>query len=60
MDMPSLAVLDDEKIAASLTYIRREWGHAESAVEPKLVRDIRGATQGRKEAWSAKELQAVR
>jgi mono/diheme cytochrome c family protein len=60
MDMPSLGVLDDEKIAAALTYIRREWGHTAAPVEPKTIKDIRGATQGRKEAWSATELQAVR
>lgn len=60
LDMPSLGVLDDEKIAAALTYVRREWGHTAAAVEPRTVKDIRGATQGRKEAWSIKELQGVR
>jgi mono/diheme cytochrome c family protein/glucose/arabinose dehydrogenase len=57
LDMPGLAALDDEQIAAVLTYIRREWGHAADPVEPKAVKDVRGATSGRREAWTAKELE---
>ena len=57
LDMPGLAALDDEQIASVLTYIRREWGHTGDPVEPKAVKDIRGATSGRREAWTAKELE---
>ena len=60
LDMPSLAALDDEQIAAALTYVRREWGHAADPVEPKAVKDVRGATSGRREAWTLKELEIFR
>ena len=40
--MPGLGsmagVLDDEKIAAIVTYIRRSWGNDASAVTPQNVR----------------------
>jgi mono/diheme cytochrome c family protein len=57
LDMPGLAALDDEQIASVLTYIRREWGHTGDPVHPSAVKDVRGATSGRREAWTAKELE---
>ena len=48
LDMPPLAVLEDEQIASILTYVRREWGHSASAVEPVTVTGIldrRGAIE---------------
>jgi mono/diheme cytochrome c family protein len=60
LDMPSLAALNDEQIAAALTYVRREWGHTADPVEPKAVQDVRGATSGRREAWTLKELEIFR
>jgi mono/diheme cytochrome c family protein len=60
LDMPSLAALDDEQVAAALTYVRREWGHTADPVEPKAVKDVRGATSGRREAWTLKELEIFR
>jgi hypothetical protein len=47
--MPSLAALNDEQIAGALTYVRREWGHTADPVDPKAVKDVRGATSGRRE-----------
>ena len=56
LDMPALGVFDDEQIAAILTYIRREWGHAADPVEPELVKKIRAETENREEAWTEAEL----
>jgi mono/diheme cytochrome c family protein len=56
IDMPSLAILDDEQIAAVLTYIRREWGHSYEPVKPELVKKVRAKTEERIEAWTEQEL----
>ena len=55
--MPPLgATLSDEQIASVLTYIRREWGHGATAVDPTLVRSTRAATAGRTRPWTPAEL----
>jgi mono/diheme cytochrome c family protein len=58
-DMPALGVLEDEQIAALLTYVRREWGHSAAPVAPSTVRQIRADTRERLEAWTAEELLKV-
>lgn len=59
--MPPLGgTLNDEQIAAVLTYIRREWGNTGSAVEPADVTEIRGLTKSRTRPWTDAELQAGR
>ena len=59
LDMPALGVFDDDQVAAILTYIRREWGHTASPVEPELVKKIRAETEKREEAWSEAELLTI-
>ena len=59
MDMPSLGVLDDEQIAAALTYIRREWGHTFEPVTPAAVKKVRDETASREDAWTMAELLKV-
>ena len=55
--MPPLgSALDDDQIAAVLTYVRREWGHTASAVSPDEVKEIRGLTRTRTRPWTAAEL----
>jgi len=56
MDMPSLGVLDDEQIAAALTYIRREWGHGYEPVTPAAVKKVRDDTAAREDAWTMGDL----
>jgi mono/diheme cytochrome c family protein len=56
LDMPALAVLEDDQIAALLTYVRREWGHTAAAVESETVKKIREATADRMEGWTEEEL----
>jgi mono/diheme cytochrome c family protein/glucose/arabinose dehydrogenase len=47
--------LSDQDIAAVLTYIRREWDHTASPVEPAMVTELRTKYQGHG-AWTAGEL----
>jgi mono/diheme cytochrome c family protein len=51
--------LTDEQIAGALTYVRRQWGNAGSAVDPTMVKEIRAATAGRTRPWTNDELLAV-
>ncbi|PYI88975.1 MAG: dehydrogenase [Verrucomicrobia bacterium] len=60
LDMPSLAVFDDDQIAAVLTYVRREWGHTFPPIEPEAVKRVRAATANREDAWSEAELLKIR
>jgi mono/diheme cytochrome c family protein/glucose/arabinose dehydrogenase len=60
-DMPAFgAALDDLQIASVLTYLRREWGHTATPVEPAQVKAIRAATAGHTDAWSPEELNLIR
>lgn len=59
--MPPLGVsLTDDQIAAALTFIRREWGHTASAVDPSTVKGVRALTAGRTRPWTAEELSRLR
>ena len=55
--MPPLGtVLTDDQIAAVLTYIRREWGHTATAVDPATIAEVRKLTAGRAKPWTNDEL----
>jgi mono/diheme cytochrome c family protein len=54
--MPGLAVFDDEQLASIMTYVRREWGHTASPVEPEEIKAIRDQYPGREDMWTVKEL----
>ena len=57
--MPPLgAVLDDQSMAATLTYIRHEWGHTASAVSPAQAASIRASIGDRTAPWTEGELLA--
>ncbi len=62
LEMPGLgAALTDEQIASVLTYLRREWGHEASPVEPATIAEIRKDPTGRAgEQWTADELAKVK
>ena len=55
LTMPPMAQLNDEDLAAVLTYVRREWEHPASPVDAKFVKGIRDqyATHP---SWTADEL----
>jgi mono/diheme cytochrome c family protein len=56
-DMPAFgAALDDSQIASILTFLRREWGHTASPIDPDFVKAQRAATANHPDAWSAEEL----
>lgn len=59
MEMPGLSLLEDADVAALLTYIRREWGHAATPVSPELVAKVRAASAERAEPWTAAELEGL-
>ncbi len=54
--MPPLNMLNDDQIAAVLTYVRREWGNTASAVDPATVKEVRGLTASRTRPWTEAEL----
>jgi mono/diheme cytochrome c family protein len=56
---PVGSVLNDDQIAAVLTYIRREWGNGATPVEPVLIKTIRELTTGRTRPWTDLELNAL-
>jgi mono/diheme cytochrome c family protein len=58
--MPPLgATLTDDQIAGALTYVRRQWGNAASAVDPNTVKEVRAATASRTRPWTNDELLAI-
>lgn len=52
--------MTDEQIAAALTYVRRSWGNTALPITPAAVQEVRGATAGRKKAWTEAELATIR
>jgi mono/diheme cytochrome c family protein/glucose/arabinose dehydrogenase len=58
MLMPPIgSSLSDDQVAAILTYVRRSWGNDANPITPADVAEVRGATMGRKRAWTEEELQ---
>jgi mono/diheme cytochrome c family protein len=58
--MPPIgSALNDDQIAAVLTYIRREWGNRGSAVDGPLVNRTRALTAARTRPWTDAELNAI-
>ena len=52
-------VLNDEEIAAVVSYVRNEWGNKDSVVTAAQVKKIRDETADRGGAWTAPELLKV-
>jgi len=52
-------IFTDEQIAAVLTYIRREWGQAGTAVDAATVAAVRAKTASRARPWTNDELTAL-
>jgi mono/diheme cytochrome c family protein len=55
-DMPAFGALEDAQLASILTYVRREWGHTASPIDPGQVKAVREQTKGHADAWSPEEL----
>ncbi len=56
---PWKAALNDETVAALLTFIRRSWENDASAVTPQQVADVRKELAGREEPFTESELQEL-
>jgi len=54
--MPPLMHLQDEDVAAIVTYIRREWEHTASPIDAKFVKSVREKHSERVAPWTAAEL----
>jgi mono/diheme cytochrome c family protein len=54
--MPAQNNLTDEEIAGVLTYVRREWDHAATPVEPQFVATVREKYKARNAPWTVEEL----
>ncbi len=52
--------LNDEEMAALLTYIRTEWGNDGTEITPETVAEVREAVADRAEPWTIAELEAIR
>jgi mono/diheme cytochrome c family protein len=57
--MPPMSTLDDQQLAAILTYIRRAWGHEGGRVSAEMVGRVRAASSGRTAPWTRAELSAL-
>ncbi len=53
-------LLDDEGLAAVLTYVRRAWEHTGDPIEPAQVKKIREAEADRIEMWTVEELLKIK
>lgn len=53
-------LLNDEQIAAVLTYVRRSWGQTAAPIDASEVQQIRAATAGRTRAWTPEELVGIK
>jgi hypothetical protein len=54
--MPFEGLLDDDEMAAVLTYVRNAFGDKASAISPDKVKEIRSATRDRTDFYSPEEL----
>jgi putative membrane-bound dehydrogenase-like protein len=57
--MPPMGTLDDQQLAAILTYIRHAWGHQAGPVSPEILERVRTQSRGRQAPWTASELSAL-
>ena len=53
---PLAAALNDDQVAAVLSYIRRSWGHSATVISPAAVKETRGVNKLRKTPWTDEEL----
>jgi mono/diheme cytochrome c family protein len=54
--MPAMGTLDDQQLAAILTYLRAAWGHTASPIAAETVARVRAASEGRNAPWTREEL----
>ncbi len=57
--MPAHDFMNDQTIAAILTYIRKAWGNEGSPIEAEDVARIRSESENRQDIWTPEELRAL-
>lgn len=57
--VPWKDVLNDDQIAAVLTFIRSEWGNNADPITAEYVAKVRAETADRGEPWTQKDLQTI-
>jgi hypothetical protein len=58
--MPPLkSALDDDAIAAILTFVRSSWGHNARPVSARNVGEVRSEIAQRDEPWNDEDLQSL-
>ena len=57
--VPWRDTLNDDDIAAVLTYVRNEWGNKAAPVTPAQVKKVREGTKARATPWTMDELKGV-
>jgi len=50
------SLLDDNEVAAVLTYVRNSWGNQAAPVKPDTVKKVRAANKDRSIFWKPEEL----
>ncbi|MBL8754363.1 MAG: HEAT repeat domain-containing protein [Planctomycetes bacterium] len=60
LEMPGQSHLSDEELAAALSFVRRAFGHRQTAVAPGQLAELRRAHGTRAEPWTAEELRSGR
>lgn len=58
--MPPWGSFSDADIAATLTYVRSQWGNSAPAVTAPQVAAVRAALAGRTRPWTGAEVEAMR
>jgi len=54
--MPAMGGLNDQQVAAVLSYVRREFGESAPEISAEFVKKIRAKTADRVKPWTAEEL----
>ena len=58
-EMPAFSTIENNDLAAIMTYIRNAWGHHAPPIEAGRVGHIRFRSQGKITPWTAEELSEV-
>ncbi len=58
LEMPTAAA-SDEDLAAVITYVRREWGHAADPVTASEIKAIREQLKGRTRPFTVSEIEKL-
>jgi mono/diheme cytochrome c family protein len=58
-NMPAVPMVNDQDVAAVLTYVRRGWGHGAEPVQVATISRIKAQSAGRVTPWTEQELLSI-